>query len=217
MRNMKTRRFASATLGLATLFFATSPLAHAARFDLTGTTVSSTLQVGGETYYTGMPDPLVVETDYPTVLGAQFVLSSNMSILFDVYDDTSNYLPFDSDRQGMLLISYSSGDPEVPAFTVPAGVSFVITFDFFSAEAQTITDFEFVQGTSSLLAGFTSQFDAATSTLTLTSTQDIELQNASNTIEGRFLASPIPEPASFALFASLPIAALALGRRQRRL
>jgi hypothetical protein len=209
MHNMKTHRFVSATLGLAALF-AASPVARAEVFDFTGTTVSSTLQVGDQTFNTG---PLVVGTDYPTVLGAQFVTSS-LSILFDVYDDTSTYLF--SDHQGLLLISYSSGDPEGPAYTLEAGVSFVITFDFFSAEAQTITDFEFVQGSSNLLAGFTSQFDAATSTLTLTSTQDIELQSALSTIEGRWIASPIPEPASFALFAALPIAALALGRRKRR-
>ena len=208
---MKTRRFVSASLGLAALLFAASPCARAAGFDLTGTTVSSTLQVGEQTFTKGFPTPLTVaDGGYPTELGTQFV-SASLGITFDVYDDTSSYLY--SDHQGVLFISYTSGDPEGPPYTLQAGVSFVITFNFASPGAQTITGFEFVQGSQNLLDGFTSQFDAATSTLTLTSVQDIDL-TAINQIEGRFLA--IPEPASFALLAALPVAVLAVVRRNRR-
>jgi len=207
MRNMKTHRFVSTTLGLAALL-AASPVAQAEGFDLTGTTVSSTLQVGEQTFNTG---PLVVGTGSYTELGYQFVTGA-VGITFDVYDDTSYY--HFADHQGLLFISYSSGDPEGPAYTLEAGVSFVITFDFFSPEAQTITDFEFIEGSSNLIAGFTSHFDAVTSTLTLTSTQDIELSQAINQIQGRFLASPIPEPASAAIFAGFAAIAALVHRRR---
>ncbi|CAM2931933.1 hypothetical protein [Rariglobus hedericola] len=212
---MKIRPFVSTSLGLVALLFVTSPLAQAAGFDLTGTTISSTLQVGAQTFTTGIPTPVVVGTDYPTELGAQFV-SANLGIIFDVHDDTSTYIAPGSDGQGIFYIFYNSGDPEGPSYTLQAGVSFVITFNFASAEAQTITDFEFIQGSSNLIAGFTGQFNAATSTLTLLSTQDIELSQVFNHIEGRFVASPIPEPATASIFAGFAaIAALAGLRRSR--
>lgn len=197
------------TLALVSLA-ATSSLLRADTFDLAGTTVGSTLQVHGNTFNTG---PLVVTEGGYTELGSQYV-TADLTVIFDVHDDTSPYLF--SDHQGVLIIAYTPADPGGPPYTLQTGVSFVITFDFASSDAQTIGDFEFVQGASFLLAGFTSQFDAATSTLMLTSTQDIDIPAGSvNLLEGRFLASAIPEPAAGAVLLGLGALGFA-GLRRRR-
>jgi len=196
---------------LALLFAA--PFIRAETFDFTGTTVSSTLQVAGSTFGTFNSGPETIGDGDFAELGSQFV-TADLDITFDVYDDTSPYLF--SDHQGILLIGYTPADPESEPYVLQAGVSFVITFDFAAPSAQAIGDFEFVQSSVLSLDDFTSQFDAATSTLTLTTTQDIDIPVGPNLIEGHFLAA-IPEPSDITLIAgAISLAAIAVRRRLQR-
>ena len=133
-------------------------------------------------------------------------------IFFD--DDGSGFFPFD--YQATLSIA------NIPntAFTLDSGFILTITGLFAApGSPSAIGDFNFVEasGSALLFGALTSSYNAQTGTLVITSTEDIEIPGMTPlALSGRFLASPIPEPSSFALLAAFPALAFALSRRVRR-
>lgn len=204
------------TLCLCVLPLALVSLVRGEVFDFTGSTITGLIHINGADV-TGFNStyPQTIGDDYPTAIDTNYSYP-DFTAGFAVYDDTSTYRPFSTDIQGSLYLANMNMST---SFIVQAGSFFEVYFDFLSTDAQTITGFEFFTPSyrPELLDALAVQFDTSTSTLTITFTEDFTVLDMENLgIDGRFLASPVPEPASFAALLGFGALGAATLRRRRR-
>lgn len=194
-----------------TLLLTTATASRAALFDLTGATLSATLEMNGGTYGTR------VASSFTMTDGGDITLNFNTgpsfpSIAVLITDDNSLAL-FD-DRQVVLNIVTGLTDP----LTIQPGFKITVNGLFASAgSGGAIGDFNFVDGYDYGLVrhALETSYNAQTGTLVITNNQTIELLDSMNAmVQGRLLA--VPEPATYALLFTATTLGFAVWSRRKK-
>lgn len=201
------------TFTLAALLVAsTATVSRAAYFDLTGATLSASLELNGVTYGTRVASSFTMADAGDVTLNFN-TGPSFPSIAVLITDDDSQALY--SDRQ--VVLNIVTGITE--GLTIQPGFKITINGLFASVgSGEQIGDFSFVDGYDYGLVrhALATEYNAQTGTLIITSTETIELLDSMNAlVQGRLLA--VPEPSTYALlFATTALGFTAWSRRKKR-
>lgn len=202
-------------LAIATLLAFAAPLSRADLIDFTGASVGGTLQTNGFTYVAG-PATFSPDGDIRLDFNLNFDQGPDAPSFSFFLDNVDGVFLF-ADRQATISIGNTSFNP----FTFSSGLTLTITGLFPTAGSSTaISGFEFVSNNTTyqdeLISNLALQYDAVNGTLVIKTLADIEAWDLSTVnLSGRFLAAPIPEPASAGIWAGSMALVIFSVRRRR--